>query len=69
MMGKLMKAVVCRGPNQYALESIPVPEVGENDVLIKVEGCGICAGDAKAQTGAVIGCARTGTTLLALNLT
>lgn len=43
-----MKALVARGQGQYALEEIPVPELGPGDVLLKVEACGICAGDVKA---------------------
>jgi 2-desacetyl-2-hydroxyethyl bacteriochlorophyllide A dehydrogenase len=53
-MNKTMKAVVCRGLKQYALETVAVPEVSKNDVLIQVEACGICAGDAKAATGAAM---------------
>ena len=47
-----MKAVVCRGPRDYRLEEIPVPDVRDGDVLIKVTACGICAGDVKCRTGA-----------------
>lgn len=46
---KTMKALVARGPGKYALEEIPVPVPGENDILVKVEACGICAGDVKAS--------------------
>jgi 2-desacetyl-2-hydroxyethyl bacteriochlorophyllide A dehydrogenase len=53
-MGTTMKAIVCRGPHKYALEEIPIRSVGKGDVLIKVEGCGICAGDVKAYAGAAM---------------
>jgi len=46
---KMMKALVARGPGQYALEEIPVPTPGEGDILLKVECCGVCAGDVKAS--------------------
>ena len=46
---KTMKALVARGPGKYALEEIPVPVPGEDDILVKVEACGICAGDVKAS--------------------
>lgn len=53
-MQRTMKAVVCRGPQKYALETVPIPEVSKDAVLIKIEACGICAGDAKAATGAAM---------------
>lgn len=49
-----MKAVVCYGPKDYRLETIPLPEVGEGEVLVKVLACGICAGDIKAYNGAPV---------------
>lgn len=50
---KTMKAVVAYGPGDYRYEEVPVPEL-ENDreILVKVEGCGICAGDIKSFDGA-----------------
>lgn len=36
----------------YRLEQCPVPEVGEQEVLVKVLAVGICAGDAKCYAGA-----------------
>lgn len=39
----------------YRLETAyPVPECGEDDIIIKTEGCGICAGDLKCQHGAAM---------------
>lgn len=46
--GKTMRALVVRGQGQYALEELPIPTPGEEDILLKVEACGICAGDVKA---------------------
>ena len=43
-----MKALVAHAQGEYRLEEIPVPEIGPGDVLLKVEACGICAGDVKA---------------------
>lgn len=43
-----MKALVARGPGKYALETVPVPKPGFGEILVKVEACGICAGDVKA---------------------
>lgn len=30
----------------YELKEFPIPEVGDDDILVKVEGCGICGTDA-----------------------
>jgi erythritol/L-threitol dehydrogenase len=49
---KTMKAVVAYEPGDYRLEEVAVPEIGEGEILIKVEACGICAGDLKAFDGA-----------------
>ena len=46
MIPKTMKALVAYGKHDYKLETnYPVPECGPDDILIKTEGCGICAGD------------------------
>lgn len=50
---KTMKALVCYGIGEYKYEpEYPTPECGEDDIIIKTEGCGICAGDVKAMHGA-----------------
>ena len=30
----------------YDIKEFPMPEVGDGDILVKVEGCGICGTDA-----------------------
>ena len=30
----------------YEVKEFPMPEVGDGDILVKVEGCGICGTDA-----------------------
>ncbi|MCS7461401.1 alcohol dehydrogenase catalytic domain-containing protein [Paenibacillus doosanensis] len=47
-----MKAVVAYSPGDYRLETVPVPKAGPGEMVIKVEACGICAGDIKAFQGA-----------------
>ncbi len=42
---KLMKAIVSHGTQDYRLEECPVPNVGEYDVLIENNYCGICGTD------------------------
>ncbi len=44
-MDRLMKAAVLKGVRDIELQEIAVPEVGPNDVLIKVANCGICGSD------------------------
>jgi threonine dehydrogenase-like Zn-dependent dehydrogenase len=38
-----MKAAVITGPRQLALENVSIPEPGEGEVRLKLEGCGVCA--------------------------
>jgi len=47
-----MKALVAYAPGDYRLETIPTPRAQADDVIVKVEGCGVCAGDTKAFAGA-----------------
>lgn len=50
---KTMKALVAYGKGDYRLEyAYPVPECGEDDIIIRTEACGICAGDLKCMHGA-----------------
>ncbi|MDR0551117.1 MAG: alcohol dehydrogenase catalytic domain-containing protein [Spirochaetaceae bacterium] len=51
---KTMKALMCRGPHDYKLEEVPVPSINEDEILVKVEACGICAGDIKSYKGAAM---------------
>ena len=32
--------------NKFEIKEYPIPEIGDNDLLVKVEGCGICGTDA-----------------------
>jgi L-iditol 2-dehydrogenase len=44
---KTMRAGVYREKGIVCVEEVPVPEVGEHEVLIKVAACGICGTDIK----------------------
>ena len=44
---KTMRAGVYRDQGIVCVEDVPVPEVGPNEVLIKVAACGICGTDIK----------------------
>src|SRR5437763_4342772 len=42
-----MQAAVYRGINDVRVETVPVPEIGTGEVLIRVHTCGICGTDLK----------------------
>jgi L-iditol 2-dehydrogenase len=42
-----MRAVVYRGVNDMRVETVPVPEIGPGELLIRVATCGICGTDLK----------------------
>lgn len=42
---RMMKAVVVRGPNQYNLETVEVPETPKGGLLVKVGACALCGSD------------------------
>ena len=42
-----MRAAVYRGVNDVRVETIPVPEIGAGEVLVKIHTCGICGTDLK----------------------
>jgi L-iditol 2-dehydrogenase len=49
---KTMKALVAYDKGDYRYEQeYPVPECGPDDIIIKTEGCGVCAGDLKCYHG------------------
>ena len=47
-----MKAIVAYAPGDYRFEMVDTPRAGEGEMILKVEACGICAGDTKAFAGA-----------------
>jgi L-iditol 2-dehydrogenase len=52
---KTMKALVAYSKTDYRFEAAyPTPECGDDDIIIKTEACGICAGDLKCQHGAAM---------------
>ncbi|MHC1692409.1 MAG: alcohol dehydrogenase catalytic domain-containing protein [Sphaerochaetaceae bacterium] len=48
-----MKALVQYAPYDNRLEEVNIPEITEDEMLLKVHGCGICAGDLKAYHGGI----------------
>lgn len=42
---KMSRAIVQTGSRQLEMREFPLPQIGEDDALLKVEGCGICGSD------------------------
>jgi L-iditol 2-dehydrogenase len=42
-----MRAAVYRGANDVCVETVPVPEIGSGEMLVKIHTCGICGTDLK----------------------
>jgi L-iditol 2-dehydrogenase len=42
-----MKAAVYKGSSSVFVEDIPVPAIGEGEILVRVEACGVCHTDLK----------------------
>src|SRR5438045_8213241 len=50
-----MQAVVYRGANDLRVETLTVPKIGPNELLVKVAVCGVCPTDIKKiQYGTVL---------------
>lgn len=48
-----MKAIVAYAPEDYRYEEVDTPKIeNPKEIIVKVEACGICAGDIKAYGGA-----------------
>jgi L-iditol 2-dehydrogenase len=44
---RTMRAAVYRGKDEVRLESVPVPEIGAGELLVRIHTCGICGTDLK----------------------
>jgi len=42
-----MQAAVYRGINEVRLETVPVPQIGPGEMLVRVHSCGVCGTDLK----------------------
>ena len=45
MAKKTMKAQVFYKPNQMRLEDVPIPQIGDDEILVRVKACGVCGSD------------------------
>jgi L-iditol 2-dehydrogenase len=44
---KTMRAAVYRGQGRVGVETVPIPEIRDGEVLFRVAACGICGTDIK----------------------
>jgi L-iditol 2-dehydrogenase len=44
---KTMRAVIYRGANDLRVETVPVPRIRSDELLVKVAACGVCPTDIK----------------------
>jgi alcohol dehydrogenase len=49
----LARALVLEAPRRLRLRSMPLPEIGEDDGLLRIEACGLCGTDHEQYTGAL----------------
>ncbi|KAL5871824.1 hypothetical protein ACKVWC_007469 [Pyricularia oryzae] len=42
---KTMKALQYSKPKEFAVVDVPLPELRDDDVLVKVKACGVCGTD------------------------
>jgi threonine dehydrogenase-like Zn-dependent dehydrogenase len=47
----LMRAAVLTGPRSLQVASVPLPEPGEGEVRIRLQGCGVCASNLATWEG------------------
>jgi alcohol dehydrogenase len=46
-------ALVLSGPEQLETRTAPIPEIGDDDGLLRIEACGLCGTDHEQFTGAI----------------
>src|SRR3989344_2994656 len=44
-MTKTMKAAVLEGIGKFSVQEVPVPELSKEEILLKIDACGICGSD------------------------
>ena len=54
---KTAKVAMLTGPKNIEVKEYPMPTVGDNDILVKVEGCGVCGTDVHEWKGDPFGLA------------
>lgn len=52
-MNRTVEALVLNAPRSLVPRELPLPEIGEDDGLLRVEACGLCGTDHELFTGAI----------------
>ncbi|MGH9025134.1 MAG: zinc-dependent alcohol dehydrogenase [Acidimicrobiia bacterium] len=52
-MSDVATAVVLEGPRRLTIRDLPLPEVGQDDGVLRIEACGLCGTDHELYTGAL----------------
>lgn len=50
-MTQTMRAAVLEGPQRFSVAEVAVPALGPGEVLIRLEGCGVCASNVEPWEG------------------
>ena len=50
-MSEKLKTIVFTGKNELQIEEFDMPEISEEEVLVKIEACAICTWEQRAYTG------------------
>ncbi|WP_246026635.1 MDR/zinc-dependent alcohol dehydrogenase-like family protein [Paracoccus luteus] len=50
-MTPTMRAAVLEGPQRFSVAEVPVPQPAAGEVLIRLEGCGVCASNVEPWEG------------------
>lgn len=50
-MIQTMRAAVLEGPQRFSVAEVPIPQPGAGEVLIRLEGCGVCASNVEPWEG------------------
>lgn len=54
-MPESARALVLEAPRRLVIREFPIPVVGDDDAVVKVEACGLCGTDHEQYTGALAG--------------
>lgn len=54
-MGGEARALVLPQPRRLSLRQLPLPDIGDDDGLLRVEACGLCGTDHEQYTGELFG--------------
>ncbi|KAF8755520.1 NADP -dependent D-mannitol dehydrogenase [Rhizoctonia solani] len=53
-MSETMKALYYTEPTKFSIKDVPIPQIGDGDILLKVSCCGVCGTDQHIHEGEFI---------------